>query len=69
MSGTKGNVRLAGVAYGALKTEVVRACSSLSSEQITDLADSLHAILRLRRPRPALIEGDGALGAGSGAMD
>jgi hypothetical protein len=50
MSGTKGNVRLAGVAYGALKTEVVRACSGMTSDQISDLADSLQAILRLRRP-------------------
>lgn len=67
MSGTRGNVRLAGVAYGALKTEVVRACAGLSSEQITDLADSLQAILRLRRPRPALTEGDSWLGVGQAA--
>ena len=67
MSGTKGNVRLAGVAYGALKTEVVRACGGLTSEQITDLADSLQAILRLRRPRNTLTEGDTWLGAGQAA--
>lgn len=67
MSGTKGNVRLAGVAYGALKIEVVRACSGLSSDQITDLTESLQAILRLRRPRPALSEGDSWLGVGQGA--
>lgn len=68
MSGTKGNVRLAGVAYGALKTEVVRACSGLSSDQITDLTESLQAILRLRRPRAAAMsEGDSWLGMGQAA--
>jgi hypothetical protein len=67
MSGTKGNVRLAGVSYGALKTEVVRACSGMTSDQISDLADSLQAILRLRRPRRAMAEGDGWLGVSPGA--
>ena len=37
-------------AYAALKTEVVRAAVELSDEQLLDLADALHSLMRLRRP-------------------
>ncbi len=37
-------------AYAALKTEVVRAAVELSDEQLMDLADALHSVMRLRRP-------------------
>ena len=37
-------------AYAALKTEVVRAAVELSDEQLLDLTDSLHSLMRLRRP-------------------
>ena len=36
--------------YAALKTEVVRAAVELSDEQLMDLADALHSVMRLRRP-------------------
>ncbi len=37
-------------AYATLKTEVVRAAVELSDAQLMDLADSLHSLMRLRRP-------------------
>jgi len=37
-------------AYAALKTEVVRAAVELSDDQLMDLADALHSLMRLRRP-------------------
>jgi hypothetical protein len=37
-------------AYAALKTEVLRAGVELSDEQLMDLADALHSLMRLRRP-------------------
>ena len=36
--------------FNALKSEVVRAAGGMSREQLLDMADSLHSILRLRRP-------------------
>lgn len=45
-------------AYEALKAEVMRAAASLSCEQVMDLADALHCVLRLRRPgRPVHCDG------------
>ena len=45
-------------AYEALKAEVMRAASGLSCEQVMDLADALHCVLRLRRPgRPVRCDG------------
>lgn len=44
--------------YEALKAEVMRAASALSCEQVMDLADALHCVLRLRRPgRPVHCDG------------
>ncbi len=37
-------------AYAALKAEVVRAAVELSDDQLMDLADALHSLMRLRRP-------------------
>lgn len=41
---------LSHAAFNALKTEVVRASGGMSGQQLLDLADCLHSILRLRRP-------------------
>ncbi|RZJ03470.1 MAG: hypothetical protein EON89_11560 [Brevundimonas sp.] len=42
--------RLSSHDYSALKAEVMRAGVELSETQLLDLADSLHSLLRLRRP-------------------
>lgn len=45
-------------AYEALKAEIMRAAGELSCEQVMDLADALHCIMRLRRPgRPVHCDG------------
>jgi len=36
--------------FAALKTEVIRAGVELSTEQLMELADTLHSLIRLRRP-------------------
>lgn len=45
--------------YSALKAEVLRAAVELSDEQLLDLTDALHVILRLRRPGRAVRNPDG----------
>lgn len=45
--------------YAALKAEVLRAAVELSEEQLLDLTDALHVILRLRRPGRAVRNPDG----------
>jgi hypothetical protein len=42
--------RLSTEDFSALKTEVVRAAVELSDEQLMDLTDALHSMMRLRRP-------------------
>jgi hypothetical protein len=42
--------RLSSHDYSALKADVMRAGVELSEIQLLDLADSLHSLLRLRRP-------------------
>lgn len=42
--------RLSSDDFSALKTEVVRAAVELSDEQLMDLTDALHSMMRLRRP-------------------
>jgi hypothetical protein len=36
--------------YAALRAEVVRTGAILTDEQLLDLADALHSLIRLRRP-------------------
>ncbi len=36
--------------YDALRAEVVRTGAILTDEQLLDLADALHSLIRLRRP-------------------
>lgn len=36
--------------FTALKAEVIRAAVELSDEQLMELADTLHSMIRLRRP-------------------
>ncbi|KQY80441.1 hypothetical protein [Brevundimonas sp. Root1423] len=45
--------------YAALKAEVLRAAVELSEEQLLDLTDAMHVILRLRRPGRAVRNPDG----------
>jgi hypothetical protein len=51
--------------YAALKGEVLRAAVELSDEQLMDLADSLHSLMRLRRPGRPIGRTDGWLEAES----
>lgn len=39
-------------AFDALVAEVTRAAVELSDQQVLDLADTLHGVLRDRRPNP-----------------
>jgi hypothetical protein len=52
---------LAGPAFDALKAEVMRAAVELSDDQLLDLADGLHGLLRLRRPGRPISDPDGFL--------
>jgi len=45
--------------YDALKAEVMRAGVELSEWQLLDLADSLHSLLRLRRPGRPISDPEG----------
>ncbi|GLS02463.1 hypothetical protein GCM10007859_24870 [Brevundimonas denitrificans] len=36
--------------FAALRTEILRTSARLSDEQLLDLADALHRLIRLRRP-------------------
>ena len=36
--------------FAALRTEILRTSARLSDEQLLDLADALHSLIRLRRP-------------------
>ncbi|HST91069.1 MAG TPA: hypothetical protein VLJ13_02620 [Brevundimonas sp.] len=45
--------------FAALKAEVLRAAVELSDDQLLDLTDSLHAVMRLRRPGRLLRHPDG----------
>ncbi len=42
--------RLTTADFAALKTEVLRAAVELSDDQLMDLTDALHSVMRLRRP-------------------
>ncbi|MDP2763299.1 MAG: hypothetical protein Q8O54_00505 [Brevundimonas sp.] len=36
--------------FAALRTEILRTGAELSQEQLLDLTDALHSLIRLRRP-------------------
>lgn len=36
--------------FKALRTEILRTAAELSEEQLLDLTDALHGVIRLRRP-------------------
>lgn len=42
--------RLADHAYERVRAEVLRAAVELSDEQLLDVTDALHGVIRLRRP-------------------
>jgi hypothetical protein len=44
--------RLSPEGFAALRAEVARAAVELSDEQLMDLTDTLHGLMRLRRPAP-----------------
>ena len=51
--------RLPADAYAQLRAEVLRAAVELSEEQLIDLTDALHGVIRLRRPGRPLRNPDG----------
>lgn len=51
--------RLTSEAYGQLRAEVLRAAVELSEDQLLDLTDALHGVLRLRRPGRPMRNPDG----------
>jgi hypothetical protein len=51
--------RLSPPAYDALRAEVLRAAVELSEDQLVDLTEALHGLIRLRRPGRPLRNPDG----------
>lgn len=51
--------RLPPEAYSSLRAEVLRAAVELSEDQLADLTDALHGVIRLRRPGRPLRNPDG----------
>ncbi len=51
--------QLSAEAYDQLRAEVLRAAVELSEDQLLDLTDALHGVLRLRRPGRPLRNPDG----------
>lgn len=51
--------RLPTEAYDQLRAEVLRAAVELSEDQLIDLTDALHGVIRLRRPGRPLRNPDG----------
>jgi hypothetical protein len=45
--------------FAALKAEVLRAAVELSDDQLLDLTDALHGVIRLRRPGRPIRHPDG----------
>ncbi len=45
--------------YARLRAEVLRAAVELSEDQLIDLTDALHGVIRLRRPGRPLRNPDG----------
>lgn len=55
--------RLSADAFRDLKAEVLRAAVELSDDQLVDLTETLHGILRLRRPGRPISDPDGWVAA------
>ncbi len=53
------NRHLSTEAYDQLRAEVLRAAVELSEDQLLDLTDALHGVIRLRRPGRPLRNPDG----------
>ncbi|MDZ4062119.1 hypothetical protein [Brevundimonas sp.] len=51
--------RLQTETYEQLKAEVLRAAVELSEEQLVDLTEALHGVIRLRRPGRPIRHPDG----------
>ena len=51
--------RLAPEAYEQLRAEVLRAAVELSEDQLVDLTEALHGVIRLRRPGRPVRNPDG----------
>ncbi|HYD28627.1 hypothetical protein [Brevundimonas sp.] len=51
--------RLPPQAYDELRAEVLRAAVELSEDQLVDLTEALHGLIRLRRPGRPLRNPDG----------
>ena len=51
--------RLATAAYDKVRAEVLRAAVELSDDQLLELTDALHGVIRLRRPGRPLRNPDG----------
>ena len=51
--------RLPNEAYAQLRAEVLRAAVELSEDQLIDLTDALHGVIRLRRPGRPIRHPDG----------
>jgi len=51
--------RLQTESYEQLKAEVLRAAVELSDEQLVDLTEALHGVIRLRRPGRPIRHPDG----------
>ena len=51
--------RLATAAYDKVRAEVLRAAVELSDDQLLELTDALHVVIRLRRPGRPLRNPDG----------
>lgn len=51
--------RLPTDAYAQLRAEVLRAAVELSEDQLVDLTDALHGVIRLRRPGRPVRHPDG----------
>ena len=51
--------RLAPAAYEKVRGEVLRAAVELSDEQLLELTDALHGVIRLRRPGRPVRNPDG----------
>ena len=51
--------RLAAATYEKVRAEVLRAAVELSDDQLLDLTDALHGVIRLRRPGRPIRHPDG----------
>jgi hypothetical protein len=57
--GSSPDRRLPTEAYDQLRAEILRAAVELSEDQLVELTDALHGLIRLRRPGRPLRNPDG----------